>query len=356
MDSSYSLNISCYRTIAVINEEHNIFLVQDQNTQKIYVKKVLDIYNLSIYIYLRQNKITGIPQVIDICEENNRLTVIEEYISGVSLQEMMVTGQLCAASVAHYICDLCDILDKLHSLPVPIIHRDIKPSNIIITPCDHAVLIDFNAAKYLTNINASDTVLLGTKGYAAPEQYGFGSSTPQTDIYALGILLKELTSVLPAPMDSFTPIIHRCIQIDPSNRFDSVMTLKREIQGKNDRTQNSSSAPFSLKRLLPPGYRTLTPWKMVVSTVVYLFIFWLSLTMEFKNVFGPALWLNRIFILLIFLSIIFCTFNYCDFQRFWPLCKNKNPILRYSGILLLNTLMTFSLFTIMILLESILFS
>lgn len=91
--------------------------------------------------------------------------------------------------------ELCEILEKLHSANPPIVHRDIKPSNIIITNYDHVILLDFNAAKYFTDPNTSDTILLGTKGYAAPEQYGFGSSTPQTDIYAVGILLKELVII-----------------------------------------------------------------------------------------------------------------------------------------------------------------
>ncbi len=356
MDASCSLNISCYKTIAVINEAHNIFLVQHQISHKIFIKKILDIYNLPIYVYLRQNKITGIPQVIEICEENSQLTVIEEYISGVSLQELIVTGQLTAASVSHYICDLCDILEKLHSLPVPIIHRDIKPSNIIITPCGHAILIDFNAAKYLTNINTADTILLGTKGYAAPEQYGFGSSTPQTDIYALGILLKELTSALPAPTDAFTQIINKCIQIDPSNRFESVSSLKQEMQGKSKYPQNTSPDSCNWRLFLPPGYRTLTPWKMVISTNVYLIISWVFLSLDLKTVSVSALWLERISCLLIVLLIIFFNFNYCNIQRFWPLCNSKNPIIHYIGILLLDVFIAFSLFTIMIILESILFT
>ncbi len=356
MDASCNLNISCYKTIAVINEAHNIFLVQHQISHKIFIKKILDIYNLPIYVYLRQNKITGIPQVIEIYEENHRLTVIEEYISGVSLQELMVTGQLSAASVSHYICDLCDILEKFHSLPVPIIHRDIKPSNIIITPCSHAILIDFNAAKYLTNINSTDTMLLGTKGYAAPEQYGFGSSTPQTDIYALGILLKELTSALPAPTDAFTQIINKCIQIDPSNRFESVSSLKQEIQGKSKNPQNTSSDSCNWRLFLPPGYRTMTPWKMVMSTSIYLFISWFFLSMDFETISASALWLERISCLFIVLLIIFFNFNYCNMQRFWPLCNSKNPIIHYIGILLLDVFMALSLFTMMIILEYTLFT
>ena len=80
-----------------------------------------------------------------------------------------------------------------HLFQIPaIIHRDIKPSNIIITAYNRAVLLDFNAAKYYSCQSTEDTVLLGTQGYASPEQYGFGSSSPQTDIYSMGILFREL--------------------------------------------------------------------------------------------------------------------------------------------------------------------
>lgn len=74
---------------------------------------------------------------------------------------------------------LCNILNALHSMTPPIIHRDIKPSNIIITSYNYAMLLDFNAAKQFSGQNESDTVLIGTPGYAAPEQYGFGSSSPK---------------------------------------------------------------------------------------------------------------------------------------------------------------------------------
>ena len=82
---------------------------------------------------------------------------------------------------------------RAHLFQIPaIIHRDIKPSNIIITAYNRAVLLDFNAAKYYSCQSTEDTVLLGTQGYASPEQYGFGSSSPQTDIYSMGILFREL--------------------------------------------------------------------------------------------------------------------------------------------------------------------
>ena len=78
--------------------------------------------------------------------------------------------------------------------------------------------------------------------------------------------------------------------------------------------------------------------------------------MEFENTTGPALWLERFFCLLIILSVIFCTFNYCNVQRFLPLCRHKNRILRYIGIAILDIIVTIYLFLIMMIIESVLFT
>ena len=154
MNHTY-LPIACYKTIAVINEDHNIFLVQNMTTKKIYIKKILDIYNRQIYQYLYEYQIQGIPHDIGLYEDNNRLTVIEEFISGSSLQEKIDQNDISAVAINHYMYELCEILEKLHSTNPPIVHRDIKPSNIIITDYNHVMLLDFNAAKYFTDPNES---------------------------------------------------------------------------------------------------------------------------------------------------------------------------------------------------------
>ena len=356
MDSVPRLTISHYKTIAVINESHNIYLVQHQDTKKFYVKKILDVYNSQIYQYLYQNKMPGVPQIIDLYEDNGRLTVIEEFVSGSSLQERIDANDISETSVIHYMYELCEILEILHSVNPPIVHRDIKPSNIMITNCGHVMLLDFNAAKYCAGINESDTVLLGTKGYAAPEQYGFGSSTPQTDIYALGILLRELAESLPDPTDKFAHIIHTCTQMNPSDRFHSVSDLKQLFQNTDNPVQSNTAGSFSLKSLIPPGFRTLTPWKIAVSSIIYLSIFSLCLTLEFKVTNAFALWFDRIVCLLIMLSIVFCSFNYCNVQRFFPLCRHQNRVIHYIGVVLLDIMVAVYFLFAMVLIESVLFS
>lgn len=355
MDYAGRLEISYYNIIASINSEHNIYLVQHRESEKIYIKKILDVYNPRIYEYLMAHPITGIPKLYNVYEENEQLILIEEYISGVSLQEMIDERTLTVDLIIRFMEELCSILQKLHMHNPPIIHRDIKPSNIIVTPYHHAVLIDFNAAKYLTDTADRDTVLLGTKGYAAPEQYGFGFSTPRTDIYALGILLKELSLALPVPTGIFDVIIRKCTEMNPADRMETVQELKSEIgklQAHNgERAQHTVSATW--KPIVPPGFRTKTPWKMLTASVMYLFIFWLSLSMEVKDAAVFQLWLERITVLAIMLSTVFCCFDYRKIRRIIPLCANENRFVRYLGVLILNLAIDFLLLFAMFLLESI---
>lgn len=303
--------MSDYKIISALNEEHKVYLVQSALSGNIYVQKILDVYNIRVYEYLYRNPVAGIPRLINYYEDGNQLIVIEEYISGTSLQEKIDNSDLSVSDIRSYMIMLCNILEALHSMTPPIIHRDIKPSNIIITSYNYAMLLDFNAAKQFSGQNESDTVLIGTPGYAAPEQYGFGSSSPKTDIYSLGIVLREmLGSITPVP--NIAPILHRlnliadrCTQMTPAARYQSVAELKNAVSQSyypaqhstsaagnssqyahhnHDNTNNTANADTakraihdSASRFIPPGFRTRTPWKMLLSSVAYLFIIWLCL-------------------------------------------------------------------------------
>lgn len=351
MDLSNRLNISYYKTIAVLNEAHNIYLVQHQETNKIYIKKVLDIYNINVYKQLYAKPIAGTPKIIDYYEDNKQLIIIEEFISGYSLKDRIEAADLTTGDIIDYILDLCDILESLHSLTPAIIHRDIKPTNVIITSCNHAILLDFNAAKQFSQASTEDTILLGTQGYAAPEQYGFGSSSPQTDIYALGIMLKEMLTSINAMSANLKKITDKCTQINPSERYQNISDLRSELSLCK---AGATACPFS-DTYLPPGFRTHTPWKMLTASVCYLFIIWLCLSLKIENTFGSKLWLERIFVLIMMFFIIFSCFNYCNLQRFVPLCNHKHRGIQYLGIAILNVAVIFALFTLLMIIEALIF-
>lgn len=364
-----------YKIISTLNEEHKVYLVQSEFTKQVYVQKILDVYNIHVYEHLYQNPIAGIPRIIDFYEQDNTLVVIEEYISGTSLQEKIDHSDLFISDIQDYMLMLCNILESLHAMKPPIIHRDIKPSNIIITSYNYAVLLDFNAAKQFSSEAPSDTVLLGTPGYAAPEQYGFGSSSPLTDIYSLGIVLKEMMESLSSANSSFINvyqlIINRCTQLSPAARYQSIAALKKAILEMTDKKpvlpytehkRSIMSSKLSEKalsvdksRFLPPGFRSMTPWKMVLSSMVYLFMIFICSSVEVENTYGALLWLNRIFMFLVFMFPVFCGFNYLNIQNIFPLCKSKQPIIHYLGIVLLDIAGMFLLMILLFIIESICF-
>lgn len=354
MDLTQRLAVSYYKTIATINEPHKVYLVQHQETNQIYIKKVLDIYNADIYKHLHSNHITGTPKIIDCIEENNQLTVIEEFISGKSLKDYIEQAELTITDITCYMLDLCSIIKKLHSQNPAIIHRDIKPSNVIITSYNRAVLLDFNAAKYYSEHSMEDTILLGTQGYAAPEQYGFGSSSPQTDIYSMGILFKEMLSSIGYSSDKTASIIDKCTRINPSERYKNISAFKSDLSTLV-KPAPKSGISLKLSRYTLPGFRTKRPWKMLTASLYYLFITLLFLSVEVKDTYGLKLFINRLFFISVFLSIPFVCLNYLNIQKLLPLCQSKHILVRYAGIIILNFLLIFGLFILLFIAEKILF-
>ena len=132
---------------------------------------------------------------------------------------------------AKKICrQLCSALWVLHSMGV--VHRDVKPDNIIIRGKD-AVLIDFDASRIYKNANNEDTQILGTTGFAAPEQYGLSQSDGRADIYALGVLLNiMLTGEHPSrklAAGRMGRIIQRCTMVNPEKRYKNILHLMEAL-------------------------------------------------------------------------------------------------------------------------------
>ena len=334
MDFTRHLAVSYYKTIAIIDETHKIYLAQHRENHKIFVKKILEVYNTAVYEYLYLHPIAGTPKILAFCEENQQLTVIEEYISGATLKDRIHRHSLSASDIIRYMTDLCTVLQALHQAAPPIIHRDIKPANIMIDCWNHAVLLDFNAAKLFSPDTAADTVLLGTQGYAAPEQYGFGASSPQTDIYSLGILLKEMTDSLAEPCHLFDTAIETCTRLKSGERYSSANDLRKHMEALSD-IQASHRAPKPLQKYALPGYRSHTPWKMLLASVYYLFAIWLSVSFQAKNIQGLSLLFYKLCTLAVLLSWVLCCFDYRNIQCLMPLCRHKSRILRWLGIFLL---------------------
>lgn len=125
---------------------------------------------------------------------------------------------------------LCQALAVLHSMGA--VHRDIKPENIIIRG-DEAVLIDFDASRIVKLEQDTDTMVLGTVGFAAPEQFGLTQSDERADIYSMGVLLNLiLTGQHPSrklASGRFGQIVQRCTMMNPQKRYKTIMRLMKVL-------------------------------------------------------------------------------------------------------------------------------
>lgn len=353
--------LSYYKKIADISTHKNVSLVQHVESMRIFVKKEQEVYDKEIYEYLMHCNNPHIPQIYECIEEEGKLIIIEEYIQGESLADRLEKKKcFTREEVCQLMITICDVLEQLHQLPKPVIHRDLKPENIIIQENGYLKIIDFNTAKQFEPGKGADTVIIGTREYAAPEQYGFKQSDARTDIYAIGVMMNFLlTGEYPGNFvyleasthpDILTRIIRKCTAFDPKERYQNVMELRTDLQlalkKKGEKKHISEK-----RRFLPPGFRTGTAWKMIVAGIGYLFIFWMGFTMEVNDsngnmTVGLELWANRIAILLwMLLTVAFCT-DYLGIQEKFPLMKRRST--KWIGYLLWPFIFLFALIFILV--------
>lgn len=161
MEKDIQTILSSYEDVSAINEKHGVTLVQHITSKAFYVKKKLSVYDASVYEYLMKNPIDGIPKIFEAIESDNNLYVIEEYISGTNLDEILSNGNLFdEKQTVEIIIKLLNIVKRLHSATPAIIHRDIKPSNIILKDDGTLYLLDMNAAKKYSPNKSADTELI----------------------------------------------------------------------------------------------------------------------------------------------------------------------------------------------------
>jgi serine/threonine-protein kinase len=185
----------------------------------------------------------SLPRIVDIIDKEDVIYVVMDYIEGEPLSSVLNKyGAQPQETVLQWAKELCQVLDYLHTQDPPIIYRDMKPANVMLQPNGNVKLIDFGIAREYKEKNLADTVSLGTKGYAAPEQFGGkGQTDARTDVYCLGVTLYHLlTGKNPCeppyeiyPIRYWNPqlssglesIILKCTQLNPEDRYQSCAEL-----------------------------------------------------------------------------------------------------------------------------------
>lgn len=194
----------------------------------------------------------NLPRIVDIIDEENVIYVVMDYIEGEPLDKILEEyGAQPQDLVIEWAKQLCEVLMYLHNRKPPIIYRDMKPGNVMLKPDGNLKLIDFGIAREYKEQNLADTQCLGTRGYAAPEQYGGKGQTDQrTDIFCLGVTIYHLvTGKNPAeppyeiyPIRKWNPslssglerIVDKCTQLNPEDRYQSCEELLYALNHYNE--------------------------------------------------------------------------------------------------------------------------
>ena len=189
----------------------------------------------------------ALPRIVDIIDNGNTIYIVMDYIEGESLDKIINEyGAQPQELVIDWAKQLCDALGYLHSQKPPIIYRDMKPANVMLKPEGNLKVIDFGIAREYKEKNLADTTVLGTKGYAPPEQHGSRQTDARSDIYALGMTMHHLlTGVDPRsagymykPIRQWKPelsgglerIIDKCTALDPDDRYQNCNELMYALE------------------------------------------------------------------------------------------------------------------------------
>ncbi len=274
---------SFYKDLYVL-EEGSRWLCINQVTGHVLVRKKLVHYSTGVYDYLSTHSHPGIPAIEFAYQEGKTLYVYESLVQGRTLEEALKEDSLTREDRLRILVGLCDILTFLHSASPPIIHRDIKPSNVMLTEEGAVKLIDYDAARICMPGDTRDTVLLGTVGSAAPEQFGFGPSDARTDIYGMGVLIRTLL-----PEDRRCGrIADRCCHLDADARYQTAASLKKALTGR---------------AMTFPGFRSPNLLFRLGALLIYIFLGWCMATADVQGVEGAAMiWLNRAVMYIIILT------------------------------------------------------
>lgn len=187
----------------------------------------------------------ALPRIVDIIDNKETIYIVMDYIEGESLDKILIEyGPQSQKLVINWAKQLCDVLGYLHSQNT--IYRDMKPGNVMLKPEGNLKVIDFGIAREYKEKKMADTTILGTRGYAPPEQHGSRQTDPRSDIYALGMTLHHLlTGVDPRLPDySYVPIrqwnpelsggleriIDKCTSLDPENRYQNCNELMYALE------------------------------------------------------------------------------------------------------------------------------
>ena len=245
----YVLEEEIYRS-----EQSIITKIQAKNNRKSYVLKAIK-KKEGIVIetaHLLDMAIDGVNKVVEIYESDLFIYVIEPYIEGLNLdQYIKMHGPMVEEKARAITMKILHILSRLHDYENRhYVFRDLKPSNIMMNDAQEVCLIDIITIREIKESQSQDTFLVGSRGYTAPEAYGYMQTTEKSDVYSVGAtLFFLLTGIQPYSISSYEDklkemsglsrftyrIILKATAFNPNDRYESVAAMLSDMTGKKSR-------------------------------------------------------------------------------------------------------------------------
>lgn len=229
--------------------DSEVFLARDRRKNQLVIVKLLKRKDSQEAALLQEVHHEGIIRPLCCLKHAEGTLLIEEFFPGISLRHYVLKhGRLSVDDALQIAKQICGILQYLHSRKPPVIYRDLKPDNLLIEKDGKIKLIDFGAAKRYVLREDQDEICLGTKGYAAPEQYedSHCQSDVRTDIFGFGATLffmltgqepdgteaafRRICTLRPDIPKTLGQILIRCTAADPEKRYDSMDCLRYDLQ------------------------------------------------------------------------------------------------------------------------------
>lgn len=333
-----------YQDLGIYGEHADIRMKRHPGDGRICLEKRVPLGQKSIYQFLQEACVPGVPEIFLCAEDGEKLIVIEKYIEGKNIETLLEKGPLSWQQTLTMVDGICETLKGLHQATPPVICRDVKAENIVVDENGTPWLVDFDIARVFAAGKKKDTELLGTAEYAAPEQFGFFQTDQRTDIYALGVLMNYM-STGKFPVEEMVhgrmgDIVRKCTHLEPKQRYQNIEELQKDLfQLQQDLGMHISGMQESRVSVLPPGFRS-GKWKnRVLGGIGYLLLTWFCFSLELSReevvLTGlnlrfeqAAIWLSQIL-------FIFYLFRYRGWGNRIPLLRSGNLFLRIAGLAVL---------------------
>lgn len=335
------------------NQDKETWLVKNNMDKKLYIWKEIEIEMTDIYQKLRVISSKNLASVLDVVRIGDKAVVIEEYISGNTLQELIQSKRIGEGMAVDIVCQLLEVLSVVHGQNI--VHRDINPQNVLLSTDGVVKLLDFGIAREPKAGQGKDTTILGTAGYAAPEQFGFQQTDGRSDIYSLGALFHVmLTGRLPEGNICCKPeyrnFIQKCIALEPRQRYQSALEAYKDLEnrrkteevtgnadmaGAGKESQDRGNSVYGQKEMatgaeeprgnpyIPVGFRSKKLWKKILAGSFYVMMGIYIPATAVECAATPVSFFLELAALMLYLVLSFvCLTNYGDWvHRMWPFSR-----------------------------------